>query len=153
MHINTLCRRAPLCVALLVSLGLWPSAQAQVIIERAWARATVPNQTSTGAFMQVTAQKGVVLTGATSPVAGMVEVHEMKMDKDIMRMRRAGDLPLKAGQSIELKAGGLHIMMMDLKKQLKAGEAVPLTLRFKAADGSVSQVAITAIAAFMAPSK
>jgi copper(I)-binding protein len=153
MHINTLGRRAPLCVAILLGVGLWSNAQAQVTIERAWARATVPNQTSTGAFMQLTAQQDLVLTGATSPVAGMVEVHEMKMDKDVMRMRPAGDLPLKAGQSIELKSGGLHIMMMGLKKQLKAGDAVPLTLQFKAADGRVLQVEVKAIAAFTSASK
>jgi copper(I)-binding protein len=124
-----------------------------VTIEGAWARATVPNQAATGAFMRLTAQKDVVLTGARSPVAGIVEVHEMTMDKDIMRMRAAGRVPLRAGQTIELKSGGLHIMMMDLKKQIKAGESVPLTLSFEAADGTVSTVETNAMAGFAPPAR
>jgi periplasmic copper chaperone A len=138
-------------VAALVSLGLWSSAQAQVTVERAWARTTVPNQTSSGAFMRITAQQDVRLMAVRSPVAGVVEVHEMKIDNGIMRMRPAGDLPIKAGQSIELKSGGYHLMMMDLKQQLKAGEIVPLTLEFKASDGSISKVEVKAVAAFTQP--
>ena len=149
--IETLERRTRAWAALVVGLGLWSSAQAQVTVDRAWARATVPNQASSGAFMRITAQKDVRLTGARSPVASVVEVHEMKMDKDIMRMRPAGELPIKAGQSLELKSGGYHLMMMGLKKQLKTGDAVPLTLEFKAADGSVSKVEVKAVAAFTAP--
>jgi copper(I)-binding protein len=140
-----------LSLAALVCLGLWSSAQAQVSVERAWARTTVPNQVSSGAFMHITAQIDVRLTGARSPVAAVVELHEMKIDNGIMRMRPVGELPIKAGQSIELKSGGYHLMMMGLKRQLKAGEIVPLTLEFKAPDGSVSEVAIKAVAAFTQP--
>lgn len=143
--------RSPM--AALVCLGLWTNAQAQVTVERAWARTTVPNQTSSGAFMRITAQRDVRLIGARSPIAGVVEVHEMKMDKDIMRMRPAGELPIKAGQSIELKSGGYHLMMMNLKRQIKAGEMVPLTLQFKAPDGSVSEVTAIAVAAFTEPAR
>jgi copper(I)-binding protein len=78
-------------------------------------------------------------------------VHEMKIDNGIMRMRPAGELTLKAGQSLELKSGGYHLMLMDLKRQLKAGETVPLTLKFKAPDGSVSEVAVKAVAALTQP--
>lgn len=101
--------------------------------------------------MHITALRDVGLTGARSPVAGVVELHEMKIDNGIMRMRAVGELPLKAGQSIELKSGGYHLMMMDLKRQLKAGEIVPLTLEFKAPDGSVLEVLIKAVAAFTQP--
>jgi copper(I)-binding protein len=138
-------------MAALVCLGLWSSAQAQVKVERAWARTTVAGQGSSGAFMRITALSDVRLTGASSPVAGMVEVHEMKIDDGIMRMRPAGELALKAGQSIELKSGGYHLMLMDLKRQIKAGETVPLTLKFKAPDGSVSEVAVKAVAALTQP--
>ena len=146
-------RRISCCFAALLCVGLASTAHAQVKIEGAWARATVPNQSATGAFMRLTAQKDVVLTGASSPVAGIVEVHEMTMDKDVMRMRAAGRVPLKAGQTIELKSGGLHIMMMDLKKQIKAGESVPLTLSFKAADGTLSTVETNAMAGFAPPAR
>jgi periplasmic copper chaperone A len=90
--------------ALMVGLGAWSGAQAQVTVDRAWARTTVPNQVSSGAFMRITAHNDVRLTRVRSPVAGIVEVHEMTMDKGIMRMRPAGELPIKAGQTIELKS-------------------------------------------------
>ena len=140
-----------LWVVALVCLGLWSSARAQVTVERAWVRTTVPNQASSGAFMHITALRDVRLTGARSPVAGVVEVHEMKIDNGIMRMRPVGDLSITAGQSIELKSGGYHLMMMDLKRQLKAGETVALTLEFKAQDGSVSEVVVKAVAAVTQP--
>jgi periplasmic copper chaperone A len=93
------------------------------------------------------------LTGVRSPVAGIVEVHEMWLDQGIMRMRAADRLALKAGQTIELKSGGLHVMMMDLKEQIKAGERVPLTLSFTAADGSVSKIEVNATAGFTPPTR
>jgi periplasmic copper chaperone A len=95
----------------------------------------------------------VQLTGARSPVAGIVEVHDMKMEGDIMKMRPAGPLQLKTGQSVELKSGGLHIMMMALKQQLRAGDAVPLTQEFKRPDGSVSKVQVQAVASFTPPTQ
>ncbi len=151
MSIEAFQRQAPICIALLLGLGLGSNVQAQVSVDRAWARATVQGQTATGAFMRVTAQKDVLLTGGRSPVADVVEVHEMKMDNDVMRMRPVGKLQLKAGQSIELRPGGLHLMMMGLKQPLKAGASVPLTLEFQAADGSVSTVDVKAIAGFTPP--
>lgn len=143
----------PLAATLLLSVGLVSRVHGQVTIDGAWARATVPNQSGTGAFMRLTAQKDVVLTGASSPVAGIVEVHEMWMDKGIMRMRAADRVPLKAGQMLELKSGGLHIMMMDLKQQIKAGDSVPLTLSFTATDGTVSTVQTKAVAGFAPPAR
>jgi copper(I)-binding protein len=139
------------CLAALLAAGLASAVHAQVTVDGAWARATVPNQSATGAFMRLTAQKDVVLTGASSPVAGIVEVHEMWLDRGIMRMRAADRVTLKAGQTIELKSGGLHIMMMDLKQQIKAGDLVPLTLSFKAADGTLSTVETNATAGFAPP--
>lgn len=139
------------CLAALLAAGLASSVHAQVSVDGAWARATVPNQSAAGAFMRLTAQKDVVLTGASSPVADIVEVHEMWLDKAIMRMRLADRVPLKAGQTIELRPGGLHVMMMDLQKQIKAGERVPLTLLFTAADGSVSKTKVNATAASAPP--
>ena len=153
MKIELLKRQLPICLAVVLGAGFALGAQAQVSVDHAWVRTTVANQTTTGAFMRITAQKDVRLTGARSPVAGMVEVHEMKMDEGIMRMRPVDDLQLKAGQTVELKSGGFHLMMMGLKQRLKAGDAVPLTLEFKAADGSVSKVEVKAVAALNPPAK
>ena len=140
-------------LAALLAVGASSAAHAQLRVDSAWVRATVPNQSATGAFMRLTAQKDVVLTGASSPVADIVEVHEMLMDQGIMRMRASEPVPLKAGQTIELKSGGLHIMMMGLKKQIKAGARVPLTLSLKAADGSRSVVETNATAGFAPPTR
>ncbi len=101
--------------------------------------------------MRITADKDVQLTGVRSPVAGLAEVHEMTMDNGIMRMRAVGNLQLKAGQPVELKSGGYHLMMLELKQQIKPGETVPLTLEFKAADASISKVEVKAIASFSPP--
>jgi copper(I)-binding protein len=86
-------RRLARIAAALLILGAASAIHAQVRVDGAWARATVPNQSATGAFMRLTADKDVVLTGASSPVARVVEVHEMSMDKDIMRMRPADRCP------------------------------------------------------------
>ena len=64
----------------------------------------------------------------SSPVAGVVEIHEMSMDGNVMRMRAVSGIDLPAGKSVDLKPGGFHVMLMDLKQVLKAGETVPLTL-------------------------
>ena len=140
-------------LAALVAAGAASAVHAQVRVDGAWVRATVPNQSATGAFMRLTAQTDVMLTGANSPVAGIVEVHVMSMDNEIMRMRAAERVPLKAGQTIELKSGGLHIMMMDLKRQIQPGESVPLTLSFTAADGTLSMVKASATAGFSPPTR
>jgi periplasmic copper chaperone A len=108
-----------------------------VTVADAWVRATVAAQRATGAFLKLTVQGAdATLIAAASPVAGVTQIHEMAMSEGVMRMREvAGGLTLKAGQSFELKPGGYHIMMMDLKQPVKAGDRVPLTLTFKQANG------------------
>ena len=116
--------------------------QAQTVdVSGAWARATVTGQKGTGAFMSITAKDGAKLVGVSSPVAGVAEVHEMKMDNDIMKMRAVPVLELPAGQAVQLKPGGYHVMLMDLKQGLPKGSTVPLTLRLQDAQGvETSQV-------------
>jgi copper(I)-binding protein len=107
----------------------------QVQVQDAWARATIGAQSATGAFMKLTAPQSTRLVEVRSSAAGIVEVHEMKLEGDVMRMRAVDALPLAAGQTVELKPGGYHVMLMDLKGPVKAGDAVPLTLVFEGADG------------------
>lgn len=114
-------------VALLFAAIALPS-YAQVTVKDPWVRATVAQQKSTGAFMQITSNHDARLLEAKSPVAGVVEVHEMSMDNGVMKMRAIKGLDLPAGKSVELKPGGFHIMMMDLKQQIKEGDIVPVTL-------------------------
>lgn len=123
-----------------------------VEVKDAWVRTTVPGQKATGAFMKVTAKEGSKLVGASSPVAGVTEVHEMKMDGDVMKMRAvAGGLDLPAGKTVELKPGGYHVMLMDLKAPLAKDSTVPLTLVFKDAKGVESKVELKVPVAAVAP--
>lgn len=111
-----------------------------VEVKDAWARATVPGQTASGAFMKITAKEGAQLVGADSSAAEVVEVHEMRLEGNVMRMRAAPVIDLPVGQTVELKPGGYHVMLMDLKAPLKAGSSLPLTLTFKNAKGVESKV-------------
>ncbi|MDI1269571.1 MAG: copper chaperone PCu(A)C [Polaromonas sp.] len=111
-----------------------------VEVKDAWVRAAVPGQSGTGAFMNITAKDGAKLVGASSPVAGVTEVHEMKMDNDIMRMRAIPALDLPAGKTVALKPGGYHVMLMELKQALPPGGTVPLTLILRDAKGQESKV-------------
>ena len=108
-----------------------------VTVADAWVRATVAAQRATGAFLKLTVQGAdATLIAVTSPVAGVTQIHEMAMSEGVMRMREVtGGVPLKAGQIFELKPGGYHIMMMDLKQPVKAGDRVLLSLTFKQANG------------------
>ena len=111
-----------------------------VEVKDAWARATVPGQTASGAFMKITAKEVAQLVGADSSAAEVVEVHEMRLEGNVMRMRAAPVIDLPVGQTVELKPGGYHVMLMDLKAPLKAGSSLPLTLTFKNAKGVESKV-------------
>ena len=123
-----------------------------VDIKDAWARTSVQGQKATGAFMKITAKDGAKLVSASSPAAGVTEVHEMKMDGDIMKMRAVqGGLDLPAGKTVELKPGGYHVMLMDLKAALPKDSTVPLTLVFKDAKGVESKVELKVPVSTMAP--
>lgn len=130
--------------ALLLSLALGGTAAlaqgATVKVDGAWARATVQGQKGTGAFMSLTAQDATRLVGVSSPVAGVAEVHEMKMEGDVMKMRALPSLELPAGKKVELKPGGYHVMLMDLKAPLAKDSTVPVTLLFKDAKGVESKL-------------
>ena len=127
--------------------------QAQTIeVTDAWVRTTVQGQKGTGAFMRITARDGAKLVGVLSPVAGIAQVHEMKMDGDIMRMRAVPELELPAGKSVQLQPGGYHVMLMDLKQPLAKDSLVPLTLRFRDAKGTESQLELQVPVRALAPS-
>lgn len=128
-----------------------PAAQAQVTVTKPWVRATVPNQSATGAFMRLMSKKDTKLISANSNAAGVIEVHEMTMDKDIMRMRPVKGLQLQASTPLEFKSGGYHLMMMDLKKQLKAGFEVQINLIFQNANGERETVYVHAPVALSKP--
>jgi len=117
--------------ALILTAG---SALAQTTVTDPWVRGTVAQQKATGMFAQITSAQGGRLVSASSPVAGVAEIHEMKMEGDVMRMRAITALDLPAGKAVSLKPGGYHVMLLDLKQPLKAGDSVPVTLVVEGTD-------------------
>src|SRR2546427_251339 len=100
--------------AIVAASLLAATAQAQVTVKDAWVRATVPQQKATGAFMQLKATKNSKLVSASSPLTPAVEVHEMAMQDNVMKMRQVPAVELPAGKTVELKPGGYHVMLMEI---------------------------------------
>ena len=123
------------------------SAYAQnVTVTDAWARATVQGQKATGAFMKITAKENAKLIAGSSPAAGVVEIHEMKMEKDVMKMAALPNgLDLPAGKAVELKPGSYHVMLMGLNAQVKEGDIVPLTLTVEGKDKKTQKIEVKAV--------
>lgn len=104
-----------------------------VIIEAPWARASIGISRPAAAYLSIRneGREPVILTGVSTPVSKMAEIHESTMSNGIARMGPAGDVVVPAGSEVLLKPGGLHIMMMKLKQPLKKGENFPMILTFK----------------------
>ena len=130
--------------AVLSTLMIASVSYAQVAVNDPWVRATVAQQTSTGAFMLLTAQSDSKLVGAASTVANHVEIHEMTMENDIMKMRQIPELTLAANSAVALKPGGYHIMLIGLKRQIHAADVIPLTLTFEDNEGNRQHMDIQA---------
>lgn len=140
-------------VAALATLGA-AGALAQTRVKDAWVRGTVAQQKATGAFMRISSAQGGRLVSVASPAAGVVEVHEMTMEGSTMKMRAlAQGLDLPAGKTVELAPGGsYHVMLMDLKHPLRAGDSVALTLVVEGKDGKRESVEVNApVRALSAP--
>ena len=113
-----------------------------------WARATAPNARAGGLFLTLI-DRGPPdrLLTASTPVATTAEIHRTVNDNGIMKMLPTDGIDLPAGKPVELKPGGFHIMLMDLKKQLKPGDTVPITLVFAKAPPITAPVTVGAAGA------
>ena len=120
-----------LVVGALLVLSL--PAIAQVKVEGAWARPTVPGQQGGGGFLTVTSSAGDRLVGGSTPAAQRFELHTMAMKGDVMEMRQLEAIELPAGKAVEFKPGGLHVMFIGLAQPLALGSKVPVTLKFEKA--------------------
>ncbi len=139
-------------IALIYALSCSAVYAQSVEVKDAWVRATVTGQKATGAFMKITAKDGAKLVAASSPAAGVTEVHEMKMDGGVMKMRAVeGGLDVPAGKTVELKPGGYHVMLMDLKGPVSVDSAVPMTLTFTDAKGVQSKLELKIVARTKVP--
>ena len=139
--------------ALLFAAAGAVSAQAPVpvAVQGAWARGTVAGQDASGAYMTLVAQEALTLLGAETPAAGIVEIHEMRMVGEVMKMRAADTLPLAAGKPLQLAPGGYHLMLMDLKAPLKPGSSIAMTLRFRDAQGQERRLPVSVPVAMAPP--
>lgn len=115
----------------------------------AWARATAPGQPVGAVYLTVRngTSAGDRLVGGSTPAARAVEIHAMRMDEAIMRMRRQDGLDIPAGASAELAPGGTHLMLVGLKAPLTSGEEIPLTLDFSKAGRKGVRVRVRPIGA------
>lgn len=140
-------------VALLLALPFAAGAQAPapVTVEGAWARSTVAGQDSSGAYMTLTAREPLTLLGAVTPAAGIVEMHQTKLEGDVMKMRAADSLPLAAGQPLKLAPNGFHFMLMDLKAPFRTGGHIAMTLRFRDAKGQLRPLEVRVPVRLTAP--
>jgi copper(I)-binding protein len=98
-------------------------------VNGAWARATMPGQKVAGAYMEIRSERAAKLVGVESPVAGSAEVHEMRHQDGVMRMRHVEALDLPAGTVVKLAPGGYHVMLFELRQPLKPGDKVKMTLK------------------------
>lgn len=115
----------------------------RVAVMDAWARASMPGQSVGAAYMTFISADDSTFIRAETPIASSVEIHSMTMDNGVMKMRMLPELPLKAGKEEKLAPGGFHLMLFDLKKQLKAGEQLELKLTFRDASGKITQQTFT----------
>ena len=139
MHPVTL-RALPLVMLGLISSAAW----GQTTVTAPWVRGTVAEQKATGAFMQIQSAAGGKLVSVSSTAAGVAEIHEMKMDGNTMKMRAVPALDLPAGKAVDLKPGGYHVMLLDLKAPLKAGDTVALTLVIEGQGGQRETLTVKA---------
>jgi len=115
-----------------------------VVVSNASARATAPGQESAAMQFTITSNKKARLVAITSPVAGSVEIHSMTHNDGVMKMRALEFLPLPAGKKVRLGTSGNHVMLLDLKKPLQAGDNVPFTITVSFADKREEKISVNA---------
>jgi copper(I)-binding protein len=129
-------------LTVIACLAMMASASAQLSVTAPWVRATVPAQTSTGAFMHLESATDARLVGVSSPVAATVQLHRMEMKGEMMQMRQVDGIDLPARKGVNLANGSYHIMLTGLKHQLKEGEAVDITLLVQGKDKKRQSVTV-----------
>ena len=119
-------------------------AGAQVTVDEPWVRATVPGQPVAGGYLTIRSAESAALVGVRTPVAQRAEIHEMKMDGGVMKMRPVARIELPAGEAVALKPGGYHLMLMSLARPLQPGETVPMTLVIEGPDKTRQEIKVQA---------
>ena len=116
------------------------------IVSNVWVKTTVPGGSVSAAYMHIKSATTLKLVKAESSLAGIVEIHDMKMNGGVMQMKALDSLDIAVGKTVELKPGGTHVMLMKVKEPIRKGDKVPLTLTFEGADKKVTTIKLDAIA-------
>ena len=119
-------------------------ASAAVTATDAWVRGTVPAQKTTGAFVTLQSSEDAKLVGVSTPLAKSAEIHTSNEAQGVVHMHAVEAVKLPAGQRVELKPGGFHVMLVDVSRPLGEGDQVPLTLTIEDAKGKRSQIEVKA---------
>jgi len=130
--------------ALIACLLAAPAWAQTVEVNHPWVRGTVTGQTATGAFMELKSPDGATLVGVSSPVSKLAQIHQMTMNKNVMRMQAIPKLDLPAGKTVLLEPGSFHIMLTGLLRPLKKGETVDLTLKIETKDRKLINIPVKA---------
>jgi copper(I)-binding protein len=136
--------RHALFLALMGCFLATPTQADTVKIKNAWVRATAPGQSVAGGFLDLTADADMKLVGGSSPVCDTLQLHIMKMDNGVMEMRQVEAIDLPKGQTVHLQPGGLHLMFIDLKHQVRPGDKVPIDLTVRDAAGREQHLQVVA---------
>ncbi len=115
-----------------------------VTVTHAWVRAVAPGQRVAGAYLEISSAVPIKLVAASSPIAGSAEIHVMRLENGIMTMRQLENLELPAKKTVKLEPGGVHIMLLDLKRPLKPGDKIPLRFTLQRVDRSKTVVEVQA---------
>jgi periplasmic copper chaperone A len=132
-----------LCLACLLIPVTVPARQT-IEVTNAWARASVPGQKVGGVYMEIRSATPARLVLASSSAAGRAEFHNMKLENDVMKMFPVDGIELPAGQNVKLAPGGNHVMLINLKRELKEGETVPVVLTVELPDKSRQAITVKA---------
>jgi len=124
---SALVRTWALMMAILLSQSSFAASPA-VEVSNVWARATVPGQKVAGVYLELRAQRPTRLVSVKSAASASAEIHSMSVEAGVMKMRQLDSLPLPAGETVALRPNGNHIMLLDIKRQLKPGDKIPVTL-------------------------
>ncbi len=133
-----------ICAVLLACCWGHQAIAGEVTVSKAWARATAPGQDSAAVSLHITSRKDAGIVAVSSAASGSAEIHSMTHENGMMKMRALETLPLKAGQEVALGDDGNHLMLIGLKKPLKAGDSVALTLTVRFADKRTELVDVKA---------
>lgn len=102
-------------------------------ITDAWVKTTVPGGRVSAAYMSIKSAKPLKLVKVETPVAGIVELHNISMKDGVMEMKAVDAVDIPANRSVDLKPGGLHVMLMKVAQPINTGDNVPLVLTFESA--------------------